>query len=60
MIELIYHYSVLAIGTLVLFMNFTSENVFIELTFKAIFKIVSLFIIGYSMVRIFKYYGIIT
>jgi uncharacterized protein YjfI (DUF2170 family) len=58
-IELIYNFAVLAIAILVLFMNFTSTNAFLEFILKVIGKIVPLFMIGYSMVQIFKYYNII-
>ena len=58
-IELIYNFTVLAMATLILFLNFTAKNELTEFILKAIGKIVPLFIIGYAMVEIFKHYGII-
>lgn len=58
-IELIYNFLVLAMSTLILFLNFTAPNALIEFILKAIGKIVPLFMIGYTMVQIFKHYGII-
>ena len=58
-IELIYNFTVLAMAILILFLNFTAKNELTEFILKAIGKIVPLFIIGYSMVQIFKHYGII-
>ena len=58
-IELIYNFTVLAMATLILFLNFTAPNALLEFVIKAIGKIVPLFMISYTMVQIFKYYGII-
>jgi len=58
-IELIYNFTVLAMATLILFLNFTAKNELTEFILKAIGKIVPLFMIGYAMVEIFKHYGII-
>ena len=57
-IELIYNFAVLAMATLILFMDFTAPNALLEFVLKAIGKIVPLFMIGYAIVQIFKYYGI--
>ena len=58
-IELIYNFTVLAMATLILFLNFTAANVLLEFVIKVIGKIVPLFMISYTMVQIFKYYGIV-
>lgn len=58
-IELIYNFTVLAMSTLIFIMKFTSPNIFIDLILKATGKIIPLFMIGYAMVKIFKYYEII-
>ena len=58
-IELIYNFTVFAMATLILFLNFTAPNALLEFVIKAIGKIVPLFMISYTMVQIFKYYGII-
>ena len=58
-IELIYNLAVLAMATLVFFLNFNAANALLEAVIKVIGKIVPLFMIGYAMVQIFKYYGII-
>jgi len=58
-IELIYNFTVLAMATLIFFLNFHAENALLEAVIKAIGKIVPLFMIGYAMVEIFKHYGII-
>jgi len=58
-IELIYNFTVLAMATLILFMKFTAPNALLEFILKAIGKIVPLFVIGYAMVQIFKFYGVL-
>ena len=58
-IELIYNLAVLAMATLMFFLNLHAANAVLEVAIKAIGKIVPLFMIGYAMVQIFKYCGII-
>ena len=58
-IELIYNLAVLAMATLIFFLNFTATNALLEAVIRAIGKIVPLFMISYAMVQIFKYCGII-
>ena len=58
-IELINNFIVLSMATLILFMEFRAPNALLEFTLKAIGKIVPLFVIGYAMIKIFKYYGVI-
>ena len=58
-IELIYNFAVLGMATLILFMKFTATNTLLELVLKITGKVLPLFMIGYAMVQIFKYYGII-
>ena len=58
-INLIYNFVVLGMATLIFFMKFTTPNAVLEFILKVICKIIPLFIIGYSMVQIFKYYAII-
>ena len=59
MIELTYNFAVLTMATFILFLDITAPNALLQLILKAVAKIIPLFMIGYAMVQIFKYFGIL-
>ena len=58
MIELIYNFAVLGMSILMFFMEYTASKPF-NLIIKIIGKVVPLFVIGYAMLQIFKFYGLV-
>lgn len=59
MIDLIYYVISLLLALVMFFLRITAPNATLEILFRGITKVSSLFVMLYSGIQVFKYYGVI-